>query len=280
MLRLLLKNKGAKTKMIKMVALDLDGTLLTSDKKISERNERELRELATQGIKVVLCTGRPINAIWPYIEQLGLTNVDDFTITFNGALVIQNPQRQILTEQGITKEQLALLHDFGAEHKFPLDVLDFESVYPLTDLTPSVYQQMLNAKIEFIPTDFQQLAEHPYSKAVMASQPEVLDQAFAELTPEMFEHYHVVRSQPKILEFLDHDMDKAVGLKALLAHYGWTFENLMTFGDAENDLGMLKAAQVGVVMDNGLPAIKEQGTDVTLNNDEDGVAVFLEKYFN
>lgn len=56
--------------MIKMIALDLDGTLLTSDKKISERNEHELKSLANQGIKIVLCTGRPINAIWKYIEQL------------------------------------------------------------------------------------------------------------------------------------------------------------------------------------------------------------------
>lgn len=265
--------------MIKMIALDLDGTLLTSDKKISERNEHELKSLANQGIKIVLCTGRPINAIWKYIEQLGLTDPDDFTITFNGALVIQNPQRRVLTQQGMNKQQLELLHSFGADHRLPLDVLDFEAVYPLTDLTPSIYQQMLNAKIDFIPTDFQQLTSQSYSKAVMADQPEILDQAFAQLTPEMFSHYHIVRSQPKILEFLDHDMDKAVGLKALLAHYNWTFDNLMTFGDAENDLGMLKAAQVGVVMDNGLPEIKAQGTDVTLTNDQDGVAVFLEKYF-
>ena len=76
--------------MIKMVALDLDGTLLTSDKKISQRNEAILKQLHHDGIKIVLCTGRPINAIWKYIEQLGLTNVDDYTITFNGALVIQN----------------------------------------------------------------------------------------------------------------------------------------------------------------------------------------------
>lgn len=265
--------------MIKMIALDLDGTLLTTDKKISTRNERVLKNLSAQGIKSVLCTGRPINAIWKYIEQLGLTGVEDFTITFNGALVIQNPQRQILIRQGITKQQLTLLHEFGANNHLPLDVLDFQSVYPLSDLRPSIYQQMLNAKIDFIPTDFAQLKDEPYSKAVIASQPDVLNRAYKELTPAMFEHYHIVRSQPKILEFLDHDMDKAVGLRALLAHYHWTFDNLMSFGDAENDLGMLQAAQVGVVMDNGLPAIKEQGTDVTLNNDQDGVAVFLEKYF-
>lgn len=69
--------------MIKMIALDLDNTLLNSRKEISARNEAVLKKLHEQGIHVVLCTGRPINAIWPYIEQLGLTAAEDYTITFN-----------------------------------------------------------------------------------------------------------------------------------------------------------------------------------------------------
>ena len=63
--------------MIKMIALDLDNTLLNSDKEISKRNEQVLKQLHEQGIRVVLCTGRPINAIWPYIEQLGLTQDEE-----------------------------------------------------------------------------------------------------------------------------------------------------------------------------------------------------------
>ncbi len=65
-----------------------------------------------KGVKVVLCTGRPINAIWHYIEQLGLTNDDDFTITFNGALVINNTSREALAKQGLTKTDLVPLHEF------------------------------------------------------------------------------------------------------------------------------------------------------------------------
>lgn len=264
--------------MIKMVALDLDGTLLTSDKQISPRNEQALKALHQQGVKIVLCTGRPINAIWKYIEQLGLTNDDDYTITFNGALVIQNTEKTVLSQKGISKQKLQLLHDFAQTNGLPLDILDFEDVYPITDLKRSVYQQMLNAKIDFVPTDFDQLDADDYSKAVMATEPAILNDAFDRVTDEMFETYHIVRSQPKILEFLDHDMDKAVGLEALLNHFGWTFENLMVFGDAENDLGMLKSAQVGVVMENGKDEIKRQGTDVTGTNDADGVAEFVEKY--
>ncbi|GAB6092884.1 Cof-type HAD-IIB family hydrolase [Furfurilactobacillus curtus] len=264
--------------MIKMIALDLDGTLLTSDKKISSRNERILKQLHQQGLKIVLCTGRPINAIWHYLEQLELTQPDDYTITFNGALVIQNVGHAELFKQGLPKADLIPLHDYCVAHNYPLDVLDFEQVWPLSDLRPSYYQQMLNANLTFTHVSFEQLPDADYSKAVMSFDAPVLDEAVANLTQTMNDHYHVVRSQPKILEFLAKDMDKRVGLNALLAHYGWTFDNLMSFGDAENDLGMLKAANIGVVMGNGKPEIKAAGNAVTTSNDADGVAQFLEQF--
>ena len=92
--------------------------------------------------------------------------------------------------------------------------------------------------------------------------------------------YHIVRSQPQIMEFLAPGMDKVVGLKALLDHFDMDFSNLVAFGDAENDLGMIKNAEIGVVMENGQEPVKKAGDVITGNNDEDGVAQFVHKYFD
>lgn len=127
--------------MIKMIALDLDETLLNTDKTISEENATALRQLHEAGIKIVLCTGRPINAIWHYLEQLGLTTDDDYTITFNGALVIQNSTKEALAQSGLSRNDFEPLHAFAAANHYPMDVLDFDQVYPIADLTPSVYEQ-------------------------------------------------------------------------------------------------------------------------------------------
>jgi hydroxymethylpyrimidine pyrophosphatase-like HAD family hydrolase len=81
------------------------------------------------------------------------------------------------------------------------------------------------------------------------------------------------------LEFLPPHTDKASGLKQLLGHFDENYDNLMAFGDEENDLGMLTAAKVGVAMANAIPAVKAATDFDTLSNDEDGVAVFLENYF-
>ncbi|NLR33001.1 Cof-type HAD-IIB family hydrolase [Levilactobacillus tujiorum] len=266
--------------MIKMIALDLDETLLNTDKTISEENAATLRKLHEAGVKVVLCTGRPINAIWGYLEQLGLTTSEDYTITFNGALVIQNTTKEALAQSGLSKHDFQPLHAFANDHGYPLDILDFDQVYPIADLTPSVYQHMLKAPMDFVSTKFVDLPDHLFSKAVMATDADVLDQVVSRLTPELKETYHVVRSQPKILEFLAADMDKAVGLGQLLTHFGWDFSNLMAFGDAENDLGMIKAAGDGVAMQNGQPEIKAAADHETpTTNNEAGVAKYLQQRF-
>lgn len=113
----------------------------------------------------------------------------------------------------------------------------------------------------------------------MAIPAEQLRPIIANLPATLKEHYHAVQSQPMIMEFLPQRVDKHVGLKALLDHFGDNFNNLMAFGDADNDLGMIKAATQGIVMANGLPEVKAAATALTDSNDEDGVATYCERYF-
>lgn len=267
--------------MIKMIALDMDNTLLNSQKEISQRNEQVLKRLHKQGIKVVLCTGRPINAIWPYIEQLGLTTADDYTITFNGGLVVNNQTRNALSEHGITKDKLQAVFVFAKQHDFSLDVLDFDRVYEIMDMPRSIYKTILK-NIEFEDADFSDLSgdDHVYAKAIMAIPAEKMSREVLPSVPdELKKQVNVVQSQPMVLEFLPNGVNKSVGLAALLQHYGWGFENLMTFGDADNDYEMIRDADDGVVMANGLASVKKIADHLTAANDEDGVAVYLENYF-
>lgn len=265
--------------MIKMIALDLDNTLLTNEKTISQVNEAVLKQVREQGVYVVLCTGRPINAIWHLVEQLGLTDPDDFTITFNGALVINNTSREAIAKQGIEKRDLTPLFDFLKAHDFVMDVLDFDQVYPITDLDKSIYEAGLGNLIPFSPSTFADLPDQTYAKAVVAAKPDELDTVIAAIPDSLREQYHIVRSQPHILEFLSPTTDKSVGLKALLDHFGLDFSNLMAFGDAENDAGMLKAANVGVAMANSIPEITALTSYHTDTNENDGVAKFITSYF-
>lgn len=266
--------------MIDVVALDMDNTLLNSQKEISPRNEAVLKALHEKGIHIVLCTGRPINAIWPYIEQLGLTKPDDYTVTFNGGLVVNNVSKSPVFSMGMSKQDLQPVYDFAHKHNYPLDVLDFEQVYEIMDMPRSIYKTVLK-NIQFADSNFADLpgGDHRYAKMVMAIPAERLAKIIPTVPEEIKRDLTVVQSQPHILEYLPHHVHKAEGLKHLLQHYGENFTHLMTFGDADNDLTMIQAARDGVVMANGLPAVKDAADHLTASNDDDGVARYLEEKF-
>jgi len=265
--------------MITTIALDLDNTLLTSEKTISPRTEKVLKRLHDTGIRVVLCTGRPIKAIQPLLKQLSLLTPDDYSITFNGGLVQQNATGDILARTSLSKADIKPLHAYAKQQGIPLDVIDLTQVFSLVDLGKSEYEAFLKGLMPFTDLSFIDLpADDKFGKVVSASTKAVdnRDQLPTEITAK----FHAVPSRRNLLEFLPQHTDKASGLKQLLAHFDDDYCNLMAFGDEENDLGMLKAAKVGVAMDNAIPAVKAIATDHTLNNDDDGVAVFLEKYFS
>lgn len=268
--------------MKKMIALDLDNTLLNSQKEISEQNVATLRHLHEEGIKVVLATGRPINAIRAFITQLGLTGPEDFTLTFNGGLVINNRTGAHLFQTGLVKDDLVPVADFMQAHDLPLDVLDFDRVYEIDPHKQSQYMKTVKG-IDFRQSDFAGLpgGDYAYAKAVLAiPAPRLTAIKDAVLAaPAIAARVRVVQSQPYILEFLPPRVNKALGLEHLLDHFDMTFRDLVAFGDADNDAEMLRAAGDGVAMANALPQIKKIADHQTLTNNEDGVAHYLKKEF-
>lgn len=265
---------------IQMIAFDLDGTLLNDQKTLTPLTVATLQQLAHQDIQLVLCTGRPINAIWPYLAQLELTGANNYVVTFNGALVQQVASRQILAQQSLTKAALTPLVDFAHTVAWPLDILDFEQVYPLTELPTSLYQQM-NPKLKFVPQTFADLAvDLQYSKAVVAADHELLVLGQQQLPATFSTAFNIASSRDNLLEFSPKTVTKATALDVLLQRFGWQRANLMAFGDQLNDLSMLQAAGVGVAMQNGVPAIKAAADQITsVDNEHDGVARFLQDYF-
>ncbi|VDG25384.1 Cof-type HAD-IIB family hydrolase [Lactiplantibacillus mudanjiangensis] len=265
--------------MITTIALDLDNTLLTSDKTISPRTETVLKQLHQAGKRIVLCTGRPIKAIQPFLKQLALTKPTDYSITFNGGLVQQNTTGDVLARKSVTKANIQPLYDYAKANGFPLDIIDLTQVYSIKELGKSPYEAFMNGLMPFSDVSFADLpADDQFGKVVSAY--DDVDKIQANLPQIVTDNFHVVPSRRNLLEYLPAGTDKSAGLKALLANFNEDFSNLMAFGDEENDLGMLKAAKVGVAMANAIPVVKAATTDETLSNDDDGVAVFLENYFD
>lgn len=266
--------------MIKLIAIDLDGTLLTDDKKISLRNKEALQKARQRGIKVVLCTGRPLAGITPYLEELEMQGPGDYSITFNGGLVQKNDSGEIVAKAAMSYKDILDLVDLSQKLDLPLDVLSDADVLqlPTSNKHLSIYSH-LNPLLTFHPALLEDLTkERLYNKAVVGYDQEYLDQQIAKIPLVYRDRYEVIKSRGNLLEFMPKGITKAYGIEKLIQELGITQAQVMGIGDEENDLPMIEYAGLGVAMENAVDIVKQHANVITATNQADGVAAVVEKY--
>ena len=264
---------------IKLIALDLDGTLLNSDKKISTANKEALAAARRAGVKVVLTTGRPLKAMDFLLHELDLDNrEDEYTITFNGGLVQRNTG-EVLDKTVLTYGQVHDIYDLTETLGIPLDAIHEGDVYQIQSDHASRYQDF-NPALHFIAVDFADLSsQYAYNKCVSAYDQAILDEALTKVPASMMEELGIFKSRDQILEFCPKDAHKANGLAKLIRILGIQQEEVMAMGDEANDLSMIEWAGLGVAMGNASSEVKEAADVVTpMTNDEDAVAWAIENY--
>jgi len=274
------KSPKKESQMIKLIAIDLDGTLLNGKKEISKTNQEVLAQAKAKGIKIVLCTGRPLKAILPYLDVLDLRSAGDYSITFNGGLVQKNDTGEIVDKQTLSVADVQDLLAVAETMDMPLDVLadDVVLCFPTSPKHQTIYPT-LNPLLVFQPTDKQAVsAKTLYNKAVVAYDQEELDQWIPKIPAKFKERYEVIKTRSNLLEFMPKGVTKAYGIQLLAQELGIEQAEVMAIGDEENDLSMIAYAGVGVAMGNAILAVKEAADVVTATNEEDGVAKIVSEY--
>lgn len=267
--------------MIKLIALDLDGTLLTPEKTISEASKEMIRKAKEVGVKVVLCSGRPLLGIRRYLEELDLLGDGDYSITYNGGLVQRNSTSEVLSQKVLTYEQIKELYALSQDLGVPMNMLDLEFVYePAYPVgRESLYHTLMSASLPFVERSIDSFdPEHVFNKVVICTDPDYLDEAIARIPEEYYARYSMMKSRPLLFEIMHPEVDKGNGIQTLCDLLGYKPEEVMAVGDEENDLAMLEFAGVAVAMENAREDIKEKADFVTRTNREDGVAFAMKKY--
>ncbi|CTL29411.1 haloacid dehalogenase-like hydrolase [Streptococcus pneumoniae] len=264
---------------IKLIALDLDGTLLTTDKRLTDRTKATLKAARDRGIKVVLTTGRPLKAMDFFLHELGTDgHEDEYTITFNGGLVQKNTG-EILDKTVFSYDDVARLYEETEKLSLPLDAISEGTVYQIQSDQESLYAKF-NPALTFVPVDFEDLSSQmTYNKCVTAFAQEPLDAAIQKISPELFDQYEIFKSREMLLEWSPKNVHKATGLAKLISHLGIDQSQVMACGDEANDLSMIEWAGLGVAMQNAVPEVKAAANVVTpMTNDEEAVAWAIEEY--
>lgn len=261
--------------MIKLIAIDLDDTLLTDDKVITQRNKEALHYAHEKGIKVVLCTGRPYLAMKDLVTEIGLTSADDYIITYNGAQVRRAGTGDVVVENILTKTDVLTWYETLMAINLPLDAIDARYVlepenYPVA--YPSFYSERIS-NLETQTVDFANLPDdHKINKMVICIDEEHLDRQLALLDPEFLANYSTFKSRTFLFEIVAKGVNKGNTLKRLGEELNIKPEEMLTIGDQENDLSMVQLAGIGVAMGNAVDSVKQAADYITSDNNSSGVA--------
>lgn len=266
-------------KVIQLIAIDLDGTLLNDRKQITKQTQAVLKAARTSGVRIVLCSGRPLRGIDRYLRVLGLTNPGDFAVTYNGGLVQKSDSGEVISEKILTRDQLLSLYALSQERDLPMNFIDREKVYcpPYPKQKPSLYGTVMKT-MPFVKADMEHLpADIRINKAVFCISEKILTPAIAEIPQSYRKNYTMVKSHPYLLEILNKDADKGKALQTLTHFLGLASSEVMAIGDEENDLAMIRFAGLGIAMGNAIDALKAEAQFVTKTNEQEGVAYAIEK---
>jgi len=263
--------------MFKLIAMDLDGTLLNSKMAVSPENAQAIAQAGKKGLKVVIATGRP--PVGTRQAQTGLGHHHlDYLITYNGAL----------TENVRTGETIALHTVRVADY---LDVADFAHSCGLfcycftrtSCLTPAWHdtpasEGKING-IDVLLTDFAALPPAtPLVKIMVTGDPAELDRCRLALPADWAGRFVIARSAPILLEFMHPQASKGQAVQTLAERLGIRREEIICFGDSGNDIDMIRYAGLGVAMANATAEIRQSADFITLTCDDHGVAHGLRQF--
>lgn len=264
--------------MYKLVAIDMDGTLLREDKTVSEKTKDVIKKAKEKNVKVVLATGRPVDGVKRYLEELNLCHDNEYVLTFNGAIIKEIGTDRVICRDTLRGNDLEYLYEVSKKVGVNMHAFSNEGC-----ITPKMNKYTeLEGRINGIDVyeiDYSSISrDKEIIKIMMIDEPKVLEAGIKNLPKEVYDKYTVVRSAPYFLEFLSKTCHKGAGIKALAENLGIKREEIIAIGDAGNDLHMIEYAGLGVAMGNAFDEVKENADFITNSNEEDGVALVFEKF--
>ncbi|MFD1392533.1 Cof-type HAD-IIB family hydrolase [Lacticaseibacillus jixianensis] len=265
---------------IRLIALDIDDTLLSSARKILPSTKQAVQAALSQGIKVVLCTGRPLAGVQPFLDELGITGDDQYVITYNGA-VIESAAGRVVARHLLDNQAYREITALGKKLGLPTNVLDEHSNIYTADRDVDwwiVEQAAENEAGLFIRDPDELPATFAIAKGAFVGPQALLDQNEPKVRAALGERFYVVRAGRYFLEVMDPLVNKGQALRDLAAVLALSTEDIMAVGDEGNDIAMFDVAGLPVAMGNGTAEAKAHAKVVTGTNDEGGLAAAIRQY--
>ena len=263
----------------KLIALDIDGTLMNSKKEITPRTRHALLEAQKQGKKIILASGRHPVGIYSIAKDLMLDRFGGYIMAFNGGKIINCATGETVVSKLFPLEYLADIVGVLKESNITINTYDDKKIIAdnkVNDYT-NVEKDILKTDMVVV-DDFVSAVKFDINKLLLAGEPYELDK-YKEILSNRYDGLlDIYKSAPYFLEIMPFGVTKGSMLPLLLNKVGVMREELAAFGDNYNDMTMIGYAGFGVCMANGENDVKKIADYVCESNDDDGIAKTFEKY--
>lgn len=290
---------------IRLIVSDMDGTLLNSKNVISKINKESLLNYQKQGIKVILSSGRGFKRLYPYIKELNLEEYDGYLIESNGVALTSVKTKKRHVFQQMTREEtiklcqlfqpfkteIQIYFDNGVYYYIPESIMSYKIEERKQRKLNNDYPWMggpwswVNDTREGYPDqkrifNFNEIDKQLINKINLSHDEKFIDLALDKILKTLPKEYHAVRTCPRMIEIAPSTISKGNALSLYMEKNKIQPAEVIVFGDGENDISMFKNVKYSVAMENASNIVKRNASFVTSTNEENGVATFLNNFFD
>ncbi len=274
---------------IRVIVMDVDGTMTNHKKEITPKTKAALKKAQESGVKLILASGRPDSGLSDFAIELEMSRHHGLLVSFNGSRVTDCQTGEVLFNETMTVEQgkAVLEHMKGFNVRPMIDKGNYMYVNDVYDCMIKHGEQEINiiqyesrgGKYKLCEMDdLAAFVDYPLNKILTAGEPIYLKEHYREMMEPFKDTLSCMFTAPFYFEFTAQGIDKAKALEAVLNPMGYMQDEIIAFGDGQNDKTMIQYAGIGVAMDNAVEELKEVADEITLSNEDDGIAVSLYKY--
>jgi Cof subfamily protein (haloacid dehalogenase superfamily) len=272
----------------KLLVLDVDGTLLNSNREMSERTIKTLKKVQQNGVRIALATGRPTYGVLPYAKAIDLDFNDGYIISYNGAKVLEASTGKILFERTIDPKMVPYLEKQAERGGCVLAFYENDEVVATDTSNHHIVDEaqmnnMALRQVDSISEAMEGLKDDtklwPTEVILVNDDEQMLTGLEEYLQRHLNGVMDTIHSNPYYLEIVGYQVGKSHAMSALVQKLGISMKEVLAFGDGRADINMLQMAGTGIAMGNAPEEVKRCADYITLSNDEDGAAIAIERAF-
>ncbi len=263
----------------KLIVLDVDGTLLNSNRELTKRTIATVRKVQQMGIKVALASGRPTYGVLPIARAVDLGVYDGYIMSYNGAQVMEARTGQILFERRIDPQMIPYLEKKANKMGFTMAYYDGNEVVSTDINNPHIIDEaeMNGMKLRQENLISLNIDDWPAEIMLVSDDEEALTSFGEHMQRHLNGVMDTIHSNPYYLEIVGYQVGKSYAMSALVQKLGLNMDEVLAIGDGEADINMIQMAGTGVAMANATEGVRRCADFTTLSNDEDGAALAIEK---